>query len=125
MRITLLFAIGFSLFAATAHAEGEGNGDPFPFRPAPIAVSHPALVADTGATAYPDAAGRAGQVVTFGNDVLTAAGSEGAVQTAASLPPGFSDGTAASMQAEAVRRYFAGTALPKTIARQLTGRTHG
>lgn len=99
MKTTLrAAAAALSLLAATAaHAESEGNGEPFPFRaPGMTAVTSPTYAADTGSAAYPDLTGRPSQVVTAGGpDVLPANGSEGAVQTANSLPRSAMEGTVA------------------------------
>ncbi len=110
MKTTLLAAAALSLITATTARAGEGNGEPFPFHAPGVTTYVPfaTYAADTGSAAYPDLAGRSSQVVTAGNsDLLPTVGSEGAVQTANSLPHGFEDGTVALGQAQSVQRYLA------------------
>ena len=125
MKTALFAAAALTLLSATAHAESEGAGDPFPFRAPPIAMSRSSNFADTGAAAYPDVAGRPGQRLALGGAVLPSSGSEGAVQTAASLPRGFTDGTAATMQAQAASRYFARLQLRRGLVSHPDAARHG
>ena len=71
-----------------------------------FALGGPAL-AEGGSEAYPAAAAQSVPMVAGAGIVLPGNGSEAAVQTAASLPRGFSEGTAAYTQAQSVARYFA------------------
>ena len=107
----LTFAIAALLIASASVARaGEGNGDPFPFRAPGVTnvVSPQTYAVDTGSAAYPDFTGRSSWTVAAGGaDALSANGSEGAVQTAKSLPQGFAEGTVAYAQAQSVRRYLA------------------
>ena len=109
MRLSLITAVSLSVFgvAITAHAEGEGAGDPFPFRAPGVVIAHPSSLADRGSAAYPNFSSRPAQLVAEGQGILPPNGSEGAVQTAASLPPGSLDGTAAILQAKSTDRFFA------------------
>ena len=125
MKTALFAAAALILFATTAHAEGEGAGDPFPFRAPPVAVSRSFTFADTGSAAYPDFAGRPGERLALGGAVLPSAGSEGAVQTAASLPRGFTDGSAATMQAQAAASAFARAQLRRGMAPHPDVARHG
>lgn len=106
MKTTMTaIAAALSLLATTAAHAGEGNGEPFAFRaPGVTAATAPAFAADTDSAAYPDLAGRPSWAVAAGSpDALPATGSEGAVQTASSLPRGAMDGTAAYAQAQLAR----------------------
>lgn len=66
-----------------------------------------ALTFALGGSALAQDGVRTSSVVAGVDLVLPANGSEGAVQTAASLPSGFSDGTVAYAQAQSVARYLA------------------
>ncbi len=63
--------------------------------------------ADTGSQAYPDVSGRAGSdLPSLAGDVLPTNGSQGAVQTANSLPTRFEEGTVAYAQANRVHNWM-------------------
>ena len=63
--------------------------------------------ADTGSQAYPDVSGRAGSdLPSLAGDVLPTNGSQGAVQTANSLPARFEEGTVAYAQATRVHNWM-------------------
>lgn len=80
----------------------------FETTPAARSVRGGGLAASGSNEAYPTAfVGRSVPVVAGAGLVLPAGGSEGAVQTAASLPGGFSDGTVAYAQAQSIARFFA------------------
>ncbi len=117
MKTVLLAAAASALVTGVACAEDGGAGNPSRIRTPAAALSRSFSFADTGSEAYPDFVSRPGQCLALGGAVLLSAGSEGAVQTAASLPTGFSDGTTATMQAQAVARYFAGLQLHRDPAR--------
>ena len=126
MKFALIAAVSLSVFGATtaAHAEGEGSGDPFPFSAPGLVIVHPSVLADTDSAAYPNFSSRPGQIVAEGQ-TLPPNGSEGAVQTAASLPRGSLDGTTAVMQARSVDRYLAMAASGRTTAQLPPHSTHG
>jgi hypothetical protein len=120
----ILFAAAATLSLATIPAyAGEGNYDPFPPARGPLMAYVPTSVTQhTGLmppiakdppNAIPGGWPRApasggvyqGTPVTSGG-VLPSNGSEGIVQSASSLPPGFADGTLAYTQAQSVQRYL-------------------
>jgi hypothetical protein len=111
MKVTLFVAAAaFSMVTAAARAESEGAGNPFPFSVPGVttATATPRAYADTGSANYPDLSGRPAQVAAAGGlEAVPINGSEGVVQTAASLPRGFSNGTMAYVQAHSVARSFA------------------
>ena len=66
-----------------------------------------AQFADTGSQAYPNVSGRAGSdLPSLAGDVLPTNGSEGAGQTANSLPARFEEGTVAYAQANRVHNWM-------------------
>lgn len=105
----LAAAVAFSFGLAPAFA-GEGNGEPFPTVAEGFTArtaSAPQQFADTGSSAYPDVAGRPGSDLPgLAGDVLPTNGSEGAVQTANSLPARFEEGTVAYAQANRVHNWM-------------------
>ena len=127
MKFALITVVTLSMFSATiaAYAEGERTGDPFPFHAPGIVTVHPSVLADTGSAAYPDFSRRPGQMVADGQGVLPPNGSEGTVQTVASLPRGFLDGTSAVMQAKSVDRFFAMAAARRSAALLHARTSHG
>jgi hypothetical protein len=87
---------------------GEGNGEPF-YNSVSIGtrLARPALAFDTGSAQYPDVVGRPGSnLPRLAGDVLPSNGSEGAVQTANSLPRGFEDGTVQYAQAKSISAWM-------------------
>ena len=104
MKTSFLAISALALMIGTAHAESEGNGDPFP-NAAPRAVVANQVLSDTGSETTPHY-GRAIAVLTQG-DLLPTNGSEGAVQTANSLPTGAAEGTVAYAQARSMRQWVA------------------
>jgi hypothetical protein len=107
MKISLIaMATIVSLASAPAVRAGEGNGPDFPGLLQPHAVLANPMTAQTGSEAYPAAIGTTLNPVVAGN-VLPTNGSEGIVQTANSLPPGFTNGTSAAEYAQSVQRYWA------------------
>lgn len=127
MKFALIAAVSLSAFGATtaAHAEGEGAGEPFPLHMPGIVIVRPSVLADTGSAAYPDFSRRPGQMVADGQGTLPSNGSEGIVQTAASLPRGSLDGTSAVMQAKSVDRFLAMTAARRPGAHLPAHKSHG
>ena len=74
----------------------------------PSVVQGGGTAAGGGSEAYPAFAAAQSVPVSAGADLLLPAnGSEGVLQTAASLPRGFSEGTVAYAQAQSVARFFA------------------
>jgi len=108
MKTTFLtVAALFGLALAPAMA-GEGNGNPFPssFGALTVTRSLP-QVADTESQAYPDVTGRPGSdLPSLMAEVLPTDGSEGAVQTANSLPRGAEEGTVVYAQARSVSTWM-------------------
>lgn len=132
-KLFLAAAVAASLGISPAFA-GEGNGDPFPFSAQSLTAA-PQRLADTGSQAYPDVAGRPGDglrnpggvqqfadtgsqaypnvsgrvgsdLPSLAGDVLPTNGSQGAVQTANSLPTRFEEGTVAYAQATRVNNWM-------------------
>lgn len=123
MKTTLLaVAALFGLALAPALA-GEGNGDPFPGNYGTLTITRTLpQVADTGSQAYPDLTGRPGSdLPTLQAEVLPPnGGSEGAIQTANSLPRGAEEGTVAYAQARSVHVWMlahSGRGVPAFAAR--------
>lgn len=87
---TLIAAAALSLVAGAAFA-GEGNGDPFPFTAAGQVMTLNNYKQAAGANQNPYPFTMPGTRMVVGQ-VLPSNGSAGAVQTANSLPAGFSDG---------------------------------
>ncbi len=104
MNKTILAAALLALTIGVAHAESEGNGDPFPNAAARAIVANQVL-SDTGSETTPQY-GRAVTVLTQG-DILPTNGSEGAVQTANSLPVGAEQGTVQYAQARSMNQWVA------------------
>lgn len=123
-KINLIAAAILALSAGTALA-GEGAGNPFPFSAPNGAVADvPVAVQQmTGQTplltknppnsvpyGWRDMTTAMRQYATapiMGGNVLPTNGSQGAVQTANSLPSGFEAGTVPYEQAQSVQRYLA------------------
>ena len=107
---TIILAAAAALMLNTGTAlAGEGEGEPFPFRAPGLTTSvNPAVHANTASEPYPDLAGYPTQIEAAINpDLVPPNSSEGIIQTAASLPRGFSDGMVAYAQVQSVRRYLA------------------
>jgi hypothetical protein len=114
-----------ALSLTTAAFAGEGKGDPFPFHAqfaAPARTS--AYPADTGSNAYP-APNQALSFPQTGEALLPSYGSEGAVQTANSLPANFEVGTVAYAQAQSVKRWFAQQDTNRRFAQMHQARPNG
>ena len=88
----LIAATALSLVAATAIA-GEGGGNPFPFAAPPVTTDNANYKQAASALQNPFPYRTPGVAVTM--SVLPTNGSEGAVQTANSMPPHFEDGAVA------------------------------
>jgi len=120
MKMTILAALAVMSLGLAPAMAAEGNGDPFP-NTASAAVGHTVLaaplVADTGSAAYPNFAGYPGSnLPALAGDVLPSNGSEGAVQTANSLPAHFEEGTVAYAQANRVHNWMVAHARRSTPA---------
>lgn len=106
MKLTIITAVALLGLGLAPAFAGEGNGDPFRNNAGTLgtrsALARP-VFADTGSAAYPSFAGRPGSdLPQLAGDVLPANGSEGAIQTANSLPAGAEQGTVAYAQANKV-----------------------
>lgn len=127
MKTLFLAAVALSLGLAPAFA-GEGNGEPFPNTAESFTAraTTPSQYADTGSNAYPNVAGRPGSDLPgLAGDVLPANGSEGAVQTANSLPARFEEGTVAYAQATRVRDWMVAHAQRSAAFASAAPRTPG
>jgi hypothetical protein len=125
MRKIFVAAAAGILAASVIHnAYAESNELSAVERP-PSAVtifSAPARV-DVGSESYPSfASGKAVPIVA--GEVLQPNGSEGIVQTANSLPLGFTIGTPAYEYAQSVQRYFAARAAREMLARAVASGRH-
>jgi hypothetical protein len=123
MRI-LVAAVSLLALSGIRTADAESNGLAVVERPASAAavLSAPAP-ADVGSDSYPGFAS-ANAVPVTGGQVLPPNGSEGIVQTANSLPPGFAIGTPAYEYAQSVQRYFAAQEARRMQARTGRGGQH-
>ena len=91
---TMFFAAALTLAALPAFAQ-EGR-DPFAINTPGVTTYVTTQAADVGSSAYPSVAGRPGSSLSMlAGDILPVNGSEGLIQTANSLPVGFTDGTVA------------------------------
>jgi hypothetical protein len=124
MKSMILVAAVLSLTAGAALA-GEGNGDPFPFAAGTAAVADvptsptqmtgqtplmtkmPPNSVPYGRTAMEATLRQYATVPVSGGTLVPSDGTQGAVQTANSAPPGFHEGTAADQRADALQRYLA------------------
>jgi len=90
MKTILIAALAVSALAATPALAGEGNGEPFPFRSRGITTFAAPQRADVGSAAYPDVRGRSGTFVEMSaGSVVPDTGTEAPIQTANSVPTGF------------------------------------
>lgn len=109
-KFVTLTALALTLLAAPALAPnawaGEGNWEPFPFTSAPQVTSGAPVVADSGSEAFPS---MTGNTVRFSSlaALLPSNGSDGAVQTAQSLPARADEGTVTYVQAQRVNQALA------------------
>lgn len=113
MKLKITTAVALLGLSLTPVFAGEGNGEPFRNNAGTLGtrtvLAGPVLadtgfLADTGSAAYPSFAGRSGSDLTrLAGDILPVNGSEGAIQTASSLPVGAEQGTVAYAQANQVR----------------------
>ena len=120
MKITILAAAAVMSLGLAPAIAGEGTGEPFPNNAGAV-TTQTALTgsqtADTGSAAYPNFAGRPGSdLPRLAGNVLPASGSEGAIQTANSLPAHFEEGTVAYAQATHVQNWMLAHALRRTPA---------
>ncbi len=110
MKMAILAAVAAMSLGLLPAMAGEGNSEPFPNSAGTI-TTHTALtapqLADTGSAAYPNPRGRPGSdLPRLAGDVLPGNGSEGAVQTANSLPGHFEAGTVAYAQANRIHDWM-------------------
>ena len=106
MTRTIFAATALALSASAGEAfAGESNIDPFPFQANAQITRSPALVADTGSSAYPQP--RGGVQPSCLAQLEPAFGSEAPIQTAQSLPRGAGKGTVANGQTPGLNRSLA------------------
>jgi len=93
MKTILLAVVAVTALALPAFA-GEGNGEPFPnYGDTMTTTAVVSQRADVGSNAYPDVVGRPGSALNvFAGGVVPETGSEQPIQTANSLPRGFTQG---------------------------------
>ena len=103
-KIVIAATVAALSLATTAFA-AEGAGDPFPFSAA-TAPAQVTAARDTGSAQYP-AYNPALSWSESAQMTLAPNGSEGAVQTANSLPTGAMEGTVTYMQAQSVNTWVA------------------
>jgi hypothetical protein len=119
MKSMLLAAVSVLALSSIGQARAESNGlaavEP-PQAAVPVLSSPP--LGNTGSETYPSFA-EGGAVPVMSGQVLPPNGSEGAVQSANSLPPGFSAGTPAYDTAASVQRYFAAQPSRQILARSI------
>ena len=120
MRI-LMAAVSVVALSGIRSVYAESNGLAFVEQPASAAsvLSAPAAW-DVGSESYP-AFSRASAVPVVSGQVLAPNGGEGIVQTANSLPVGFTNGTPAYEYVQSVQRYFAAQAARERQARLRAG----
>jgi hypothetical protein len=119
MNKILIAAVSALALSGIAQARAEG-GLAEVERPATTGtvLSAPSL-RDTGSETYQGFSGPS--VPVMSGQVLQPNGSEGIVQTANSLPPGFLNGTPEYQYAQSVQRYFAARADREMLARAAQG----
>src|SRR5438309_8037130 len=107
MKTLLLTAAVLGVSAGTALAASPPQynvvGNPFPMRTTMTEVVAAPPASDTGSQGYQSSAARYAVAPVDGR-LLPTNGSQGIVQTANSLPPGFEQGTPAYAQAQSMRR---------------------
>src|SRR5690348_14424293 len=103
MKMIVIVAAGILTLSAIQNARADSES--YPTGSAQPVYSSPARV-DTGSETYPSSAPGSAVAMTQG-PVLATNGGESTVQTANSLPPGFSVGTPAYEYAQSVQRYYA------------------
>ena len=120
MRNALLAALAALSFASLPAFAGDGTGEPFPNSAGAVTTQtflSGSQIADTGSAAYPNFAGRPGSdLPRLAGNILPTSGSEGAIQTANSLPAHFEEGTVAYAQAKSVQNWMLAHALRRTPA---------
>jgi hypothetical protein len=123
-KIYVAAAVGILMSSVIQNAYAESNGLSAVERPATAATifSAPPRI-DVGSESYPSfPSGNAVPIVAGG--VLQPNGSEGIVQTANSLPLGFTIGTPAYEYAQSVQRYFVARAAREMLARAVASGRH-
>ena len=122
MSRILIAAVSILIWSGTYKVYAESNGVSAVERPATAATifSAPAQV-DVGSESYPRF-NRGSAVPIVAGGVLQPNGSEGIVQTANSLPPGFMTGTPQYEYAQSVQQYFAAQASRAMQARVVRAR---
>ncbi len=120
MKTVILAVVALISLGAAPAMAGEGNSEPFPNNAGTLTTQFASTApqsADTGSAAYPNFAGRPGSdLPRLAGIVLPASGSEGAIQTANSLPAHFEEGTVAYAQANRVQSWMLAHALRHTPA---------
>jgi hypothetical protein len=93
MKTILCAGLILTAFAAMPAMAGEGNGEPFPAYNGGLTTIVTSQRADVGSAAYPDIRGRPGTFIELSaGAIVPETGSEQPIQTANSLPPGFTAG---------------------------------
>jgi hypothetical protein len=103
VKTILVAASLLALLTGVARA-AEGNSEPFPNHASTGQVVANQIVSDTGSQASPSFG--PGVIALTQGDMLPANGSNGIVQTANSLPPGFEEVTVAYTQARSVQKWM-------------------
>ena len=104
--IAAVAVLGLSFAPAFA---AEGNSEPFANNTttAGTRIIRQPQALDTGSAQYPNVVGRPGSnLPLLAGNVLPSNGSEGAVQTANSLPRGFEQGTVVYAQAQSINSWM-------------------
>lgn len=90
---TLLLALVASTVLSLPVLAQEGNGEPFPLRTRGTTEYVVSQAPDVGSAQYPNVVGRAGSSLNvFAGGIVPDTGTEQPVQTANSLPQGFTQG---------------------------------
>ncbi len=107
-RATSAAAAGLTLFLCGGAMAESNNLASVETPPTPRLLLGGGAAAEGGSESYPSFVASQSVPVTAGTDLLLPTnGSEGPAQTAASLPPGFSEGTLAYAQAQLLARFMA------------------
>ena len=120
-KIIIAATVAALSLATTAFAQEGGRDNNVPSYNYSFSAAAPSR--DTGSQGYEPGNDRVHAV--FDNTTLPAVGSEGAVQTANSLPKGFENGTVAFTQAQSVDRWFAQQADHRFALRHAALPNHG
>lgn len=114
---TLILAAAILGLAAPAAFAAEGQGNPFHYDTiVGTSLARQAQAPDVGSAQYPNIVGRPGSnLPRLAAATLPTDGSEGAVQTANSLPIGAEEGTVTYVQAQSVNRWMTAHTQPPAI----------